>query len=380
MTSKKRGQNEGSIYYHNNSNSWCAQISLDGKRKTKYFETKKEARDWNKKMLDQIDNGLTYKGSKTTTKSYLREWLITVTPNLAPTTARDYGSYVNRHILPFLGKVILSDLRPDQVQTFYTHLTEKGCSQTTIRIVHAVLHKALNQAVRLGLLGRNPASLVVKPKPKKKEMKTWNDTHVMSFLSVVKDPQYQALYYLAVTTGMRQGELLGLMWTDLDWISGHIQVKRQLQRITGQGKVFREPKSASGKRTIVIGQVGLDKLKANQENQQKLKVFAGEKWKERNLIFTTIIGTPMEPRKMYLMFKKYSNEIDLPSIRLHDLRHTAATLMLQEGIHPKIVQERLGHSDISLTLNTYSHVTPVMQQRVAEKLDNLLKPIPVNLG
>jgi integrase len=378
MTSKKRGQNEGTIYFHKNSNSWCAQISIEGKRKTKYCKTKKEARDWNKNMLDQIDNGLTLKGAKTTLENFLTEWLIAVTPNLAPTTTRDYGSYIKRHILPVLGKVKLSDLRPDQVQTFYNHLVKKGCSQYTVRIVHAVLHRALNQAVRWGLIGRNPASLVEKPKPKKIEMKTWNDHQVMSFLSVIEDPQYQALYYLAVTTGMRQGELLGLKWKDLDWISGHIQVKRQLQRITGQGKVFREPKTASGKRTIVIGQAGIDKLKDNQENQQNLRMFAGEKWKENKLIFTTSIGTPMEPRRMYLMFKKYANEVHLPSIRLHDLRHTAATLMLQAGVHPKIVQERLGHADISLTLNTYSHVSPVMQQNVAEKLDILLMPIQVS--
>ena len=378
MSIKKRGQNEGSIYFHNKSNSWCAQISLEGKRITKYFKTKTEARAWIKKTLDQIDSGLSLKGASSNVKQFLSEWIIAVTPNLAPTSARDYASYINRHINPYIGKIKLSELRPDQVQTFYNRLSQKGYTQSTIRIVHAVLHKSLNQAVKWGLIGRNPSSLVEKPKPKKKEMKTWNNLQVMSFLSAIQDPKYQALFYLAVTTGMRQGELLGLMWEDLDWITGHIQVKRQLQRITGLGKVLREPKSASGKRTIVLGQTALDKLKENKDNQFRLKSFVGENWKEHNLIFTSSVGTGIEPRRMYLMFKKYSKNVNLPSIRLHDLRHTAATLMLQENVHPKIVQERLGHSDITLTLNTYSHVTPVMQNDVAEKLDNLLKPILVS--
>jgi integrase len=378
MSIKKRGQNEGSIYFHNKSKSWCAQISLEGKRISKYFKIKTEARAWIKETLDQIDNGLTFKGANSTVKQFLSEWIIAVTPNLAPTSARDYASYINRHINPYLGKIKLSELRPDHVQTFYNRLSQKGCTQSTIRIVHAVLHKSLNQAVRWGLIGRNPASLVEKPKPKKKEMKTWNNLQVMSFLSVIQDPKYQALFYLAVTTGMRQGELLGLMWEDLDWITGYIQVKRQLQRITGYGKVLRKPKTASGQRMIVLGQTALDMLKENKENQFKLKNFAGEKWEENDFIFTSNKGTGIEPRRMYLMFKKYSAKANLPSIRLHDLRHTAATLMLQENVHPKIVQERLGHSDITLTLNTYSHVTPVMQSDVAEKLDILLKPILVS--
>jgi integrase len=249
-----------------------------------------------------------------------------------------------------------------------------------VRVIHSVFHCALNRAVKWGLLGRNPASHVDKPKVNRKEMKTLTAEQVIRLLNFSQGSRYEALYHLAVTTGLRQGELLGLRWSDLDWGTGHLRVQRQLQRVPGQGLVLNEPKSSSGRRLVVLGPATLDKLRDHKRQQWREKIVAGDRWRENDLIFPSTIGTPMGPRNMVREFKESLQRARLPNIRFHDLRHTAATLMLQEGIHPKVIQERLGHSQISITMDTYSHVLPAMQEEAAQKLDDLLTPIKVEFS
>jgi len=254
---------------------------------------------------------------------------------------------------------------------------DKGVSARTVLLTHSVLHKALNQALKLGLIGRNPAQAVSRPKVSYKEMRVLTSDEARTFLSAAEGTRYRALFHLALHTGMREGELLGLKWDDLDWVTRQLQVKRQLQVMPGKGLVFAEPKTAAGRRTIVLSKSMVEKLREHLDDQNQDRQKAREKWHENGLIFPTTIGTPMAARNMYEDFRKLLKRIDLPLIRFHDLRHTATTLMLQRGVHPKIVQERLGHADISMTLNTYSHVLPSMQAEAAEKLDELLTPIEV---
>jgi integrase len=175
-----------------------------------------------------------------------------------------------------------------------------------------------------------------------------------------------------ITTGMRAGELLGLRWTDIDWERGRLQVLRQLQRIPRQGLIFSEPKTVSSRRCITLGSEMMAKLRAHAEFQQQEKGLVGENWRENNLVFPTGIGTPMDPHRLLDVYKQLLKQAGLPDCRLHDLRHTAATLMLGWGIHPKVVQERLGHSRISHTLGTYAHVLPSIQVEAAEKMDDLV--------
>jgi integrase len=182
---------------------------------------------------------------------------------------------------------------------------------------------------------------------------------------------------MAVFTGLREGELFGLKWSDLDWGKKYLKVQRQLQRIQGKGMVFTEPKTAAGKCMIVLSTAMVAKLWEHLDRQQQEHVPAGDRWQEHDLMFPSTLGTPMDPSNMYKDFKDTLKKAGLPDIRFHDLRHTAATLMLLQGTHPKIVQERLGHSDISLTMNTYSHVLPSMQEEAAEKMDEILVPIDV---
>ena len=171
--------------------------------------------------------------------------------------------------------------------------------------------------------------------------------------------------------------MLGLKWSDVDWVNRRLRIQRQVQRIRG-GLVFSEPKTAAGRRVIALGAATIQALKKQQFFQVGRIHDIGSLWQDYDLIFPSSIGTPLDPSNLYHSFKQLLKKAGLPNIRFHDLRHTAATLMLQQGTHPKIVQERLGHSDISMTLNTYSHVLPVMQDEVAEKLDELLTPINVS--
>ncbi len=192
---------------------------------------------------------------------------------------------------------------------------------------------------------------------------------VLSHLAGTRD---EALYYLALTTGLRRGELLGLMWDDLDWVTGHLMIQRQVIRIKKGGLQFVSPKTDAGRRLLTVGEGAIEKLRAHLQHQQLERQFAGKRWQEHNLIFCNMNGTPMDPSGLSNRHQMLMKKLNLPSIRFHDLRHTAATLMLKQHIHPKIVQERLGHSSITITLDRYSHVLPNMQDEVAAKMDDLL--------
>ncbi|MBT3320753.1 MAG: site-specific integrase [Anaerolineae bacterium] len=325
-----------------------------------------------KEINSQIDQGLTFSAARLSVAEYLSEWTKNIELTLRPKTWIQYKQVVRDHLLPYLGKIKLKDLRPDQVQSLYSRKLEEGKSIRTVRLTHAVLRRAMNQAVMWGLIGRNPVLAVKPPKQQKKEMKYLTEAQVKVLLGAVDETRYSALYYLAVTTGLRQGELLGLKWSDFDWGNKRFQVQRQLQRITGKGLVFSEPKTKAGKRSIAIGKIAIKKLRRHQEILCFQREISGDRWQENDLVFPSTIGTPLGPRNLSTHFYNLLIEIDLPKIRFHDLRHTAATLMFKQGVHPKVVQERLGHSSIVLTMDTYSHVIPSMQEDVADILDKAL--------
>jgi integrase len=321
---------------------------------------------------------LTFAGANATLTTFLEEWLKGYVQAVRSKTYYQYVQIVRQHICPSLGDIKLKDLRPDQIQNLYNKKIAQGTSPRTVLLIHAVLHRGLNYALKWGLLGHNPAQAVTRPRFKRPEVKTLSDSQVRVLLSASKVTRNEALFWLAVTTGMRQGEILGLKWSDLDWRTKRLQIQRQLQRLKNEGMTFSEPKSAAGKRSIMLSSTTVEKLRDHLDHQQQERQIAGPNWQENDLIFPSIIGTPLDHRNLFRDFKELLNNTGLPNIRFHDLRHTAATLMLLQGIHPKVVQERLGHSDISLTLNTYSHVLPSMQEEAAEKMDELLNPIEVS--
>jgi integrase len=238
---KRRGNNEGSIYQRQDGR-WCARISLDGRRLTKYFKTQREGRDWLKETIAQVDDGMTLEGAKVTLADFFARWLEAAKSELRPNTWGQYERITRQHILPQLGHFRLKDLRPDHVQALYTAKLAAGIGQRTVRLTHAVLHRALNQALKWGLVRRNVSDATNKPKATHAEMRTLDPGQTRALLEVAQGHRLEALLHLAVNTGLRQGELLGLRWSDLDWQTGALQVQRQMQRTRGEGKSLSHPR------------------------------------------------------------------------------------------------------------------------------------------
>lgn len=365
----KRANHEGSIFKRKDGR-WVSAVTLrSGKRWLKYSQTQSEARAKLKAMLKQIDDGFSLSGSRATLESFLRHWLSIARSGLRPRSVVQYQHVIDHHVVPAIGAIRLADLRPDHIQQLYSRKLEAGISPGTIRLIHAVLHRAFVQAVKWGLVARNPLASVEKPRQPREEMKVWTIQEAQAFLSAMREHRLYALFHLAITTGLRRGELLGLKWTDLD--GDHLQVQRQLQRVPGQGLVLSEPKSGAGRRSIALARVNLVALQQRAERQQLERLFVGDDWRETGLVFTTLHGDPLDPDDLSRDFKKIIQEVGLPVIRFHDMRHTAATIMLAQGIHPKVVQERLGHSSIDMTMDTYSHVLQNMQRAAADRIDEL---------
>jgi integrase len=372
----KRGQGEGT-YLQRPSGRWQAQTSLDGRRLSKTFDTAKECREWLREIDELKTNGLSIRGAKITVGAYLEIWLENIQSTLRPRTWEQYASNVNNYLKPSLGDIRLGELQPLQIQSFYTLLRRNGLGDRTIQLVHSVLHRALVIAHRQGLIGRNPAAAVERPKVSYKEMRLLDGNQARSFLIAVMGTRDEALYHIALKTGMRQGEILGLRWSDLDWSSGELHVKRKLQRVTGQGLVFSEPKTRAGSRMILLGSSLLDILTQHYKRQDIER--QRPNWQENNLIFPSTTGTPYDQRNLLREFKKSLKEAGLPDIRFHDLRHTAATIMLLENTPLLTVARRLGHSKPSVTLDVYGHYLPGMQEQVATTMDEVLTPVAAEL-
>ena len=375
---KKRGQGEGSVFKRKDG-LWVAQITIEtGRQKSKYFHSQKEARDWLKLTQTQIDNGLNLSTANVDFETFLNKWYDAHKLSVRTNTSISYRGVLDNHIIPALGKLKLKDIRPDHIQNFYTVKMKAGTSKAVIGIIHSVLHIAFDQAIKWGLIGRNPIEAVIKPRNKSKEIKTLDENQARAFLSVVLGTRFDGLFWMAITTGLRKSELIAIKWSDLDWSNKQLKIQRQIQYFPKEGPVFCELKSKSGKRTIVLSDEVIEKLHQHADIQDMERSFAGDRWKENDLMFSTEIGTPIGYHCIFSRFKEVLKLAGLPDMRFHDLRHTAATLMLKQGVHPKIAQERLGHSNIIMTLNTYSHVLPSMQEEMEKKLDELLKPFNVS--
>jgi integrase len=256
---KRRGNKEGTIYKRKDGR-WCGQVSVNGRRLTKYGKTQGEVRDWLREIQAQIDNGLVI--TPKTLREFLPAWLEAIKPFTRPRTFDTYEVHIRCHLIPGLGNIPLKDLRPDHIQRFYADKLDTGTGRSTVRLCHAVLHRALAHAVKWGLLARNVCDMVDKPKKKSSRMTVWDAGQVRQFLGVTQGHRWEALFYVAVTTGLRQGELLGLLWTDVDWEAGELHVQRQAYK----GKL-RELKSASSRRVVTLGEVALDKLRERQKHQ-----------------------------------------------------------------------------------------------------------------
>jgi integrase len=371
---KIRSRNEGSVFQRPDG-KWRAQVSIDGRRLSFLADTKKEGLAWILETKNQIVSGLTFQATGTTLEEFLGEWLTTVSSSNSKGTYFSYSWTVQKRILPYIGNVNLMDLRPDRIQRFYNFLQkEERLSHHAVAVTHKTLRVAMNHAVKLRLIGRNPCSGTTPPKPEQTEMKFYDDREVKSLLKTARDivDKYYPLYYLAIHTGMRQAELIGLKWEDIDWSLRTLQVKRQVRHFTGASYAFLEPKSRSGTRTIMLGKQALEILRSHKREQEELINSVGQGWTDLDLVFPSGVGTPLTASNIRRDFRQLLTASGLPKIRFHDLRHTAASLMLNHGIPVLIASKRLGHSKPSITLDVYGHLIPSKQEEAAQLMDDLM--------
>jgi len=348
--------------------------TINGKRKQKKkrgFATKKEAQS----ALIEAEHSLIKDGYKETTKllykDFLVEWLNNKKTVIRESTYSTYSWLINNFIIPEIGDNDITKVSPIQIQTLYSKLLNNGnLSTENISKIHSLINNSLDRAYRWGLIKKNSAELVEKPRIQKKEMKVWTIDEVKTFLEISKSSRYHIAFVLALTTGMRRGEILGLRWKDINFNSNVLSVVQTLS-VDGK-KILSTTKSKTSNRNITLPTETINLLRLHFALIQKEKEYAGILYNDNDLVVSTNIGTPCIPRNLNRIFYSLLGQTKLTRIRFHDLRHTHATILLHQGVHPKIVAERLGHSNIKITLDTYSHVLPSMQTEMALKLNNIL--------
>ncbi len=375
--------------------AWTAVVDLPpdpatGKRRQKRItaKTKKEVEARVATLLADIERGGFADAGKLTVREFFERWLAAVAPSIRPVTVRRYRDLIRLHIAGVIGDLKLAKLTPADLQALYATLLATPASRrrrgeakdapprplspTTVRYVHAVVHHALDDAVRWALIARNPADAVEPPRRGLGELTVWTADEVGRFLRAAEGDDLEALWRLALTTGMRRGELLGLKWSDIDWEAGALSVQRRL----GRGETARlaedEPKSPSSRRRIALDAATLAALRTHRLRQAEHRLRLGEAYADRGYVFAGALGAPLHPNVLYRRFAALLARAGVRPVRFHDLRHTSATLALALGVHPKIVSERLGHSSIGMTLDLYSHVTADMQRQAAEAIAGAL--------
>jgi len=371
----RRGHGEGTINKLP-SGRWRAQVSVGGRRLSATRDTRRECQDWIREITRQIAAGLTYDGTKTTLRQFILAWLETKRSALRPQTHEQYARLARKYIIPGLGQHTMNELNAARIQAFYDQLQKDGAGARTVEVVHAIVHGCLKHALRLGLVPVNPAAAAIVPRPKKAEMKVWTEAQVSQFLISIAGHRNEILYHLALATGMRRGELLGLQWGDIDWPARTISVRRQVYRPSGGGFIFQEPKTERGQRQVMIGTGIIERLRDQLARVDHMR--DAENWQEYDLIFPSAVGTPQNGYNISRDFKKLALAAGLPAIRFHDCRHTAASLMLSHGIPPMIVAGMLGHS-LAVLMARYAHFIPSTQSQAAELMDSLTTPVKIDL-
>jgi integrase len=374
---RKRGNGEGSIYRRTDGR-WVGQYLVHTAKGPKYrylySKTRAVVAEKLTKAMADRDSGLIVDAGKMTVGEYLDRWLVdTVRGTVRTSTYERHEEIVRLHIKPSLGRVGLKKLTPAHVRGLYSEKLDSGLAPATVRRIHSTLHKALSQAVSDGIVPRNAAD-VKAPRPAPEEIRPPSEVEARAFLDAARQSgeRFEALYVLAITTGMRRGELLGLRWDDADLELGTLRVGRALVREGGR-HTLGETKTRRGRRQINLTPRTVNALKAHRKRQLEEKMKLAGLYKDHGLIFASRVGTPVNPENLVKRsFKPLLEKADLPEIRFHDLRHTCATLLLGRGVHPKLVQELLGHATIAMTLDTYSHYLPSMGDQTAGAMGDAL--------
>lgn len=371
----RRGNNEGTIFKRKDGR-WQGAISHAGRRTFVYGKTRTETLEKLRKLQSQVEKGINLKAGNYTVESFLEHWLNSKSGVLSNNSTSLYRHMIRTHINPSIGKIKLKDLRSDVIQSLYQQ--KNSYEDSTLRVIHAILHNALKQAMIWDLIPKNPAASVIKPKVARKEMTYLTQDQAQAIITHLAGTRWEVFYYMAISLGLRRGELLALTWDDVDWVRKTLRVARQAIYSKGEGTQANTPKTRYSSRTLVLGNTAIEKLKEHRK-LQKIEVAFHPNWEENNLIFPNTEGKMYNPHTISSQHQQLMKKLGFKNVRFHDLRHTAATLMLQQGVHPRTVQEILGHSSISTTLGTYSHVTPRMREDAAILMDEILTPISVDI-
>ena len=360
------------MYRRKSDGLWCGSFGWGKDRQVVYAKTRREVVERLLNLQSEMRQKRLRVERVPTLAEFLDYWLAQhVKPRLRPLTLAGYQVNVRKHIVPTLGGVALDRLTPQHIQELLNGRQAAGLSPKSVRYVHQVLRSALNVARRWDLIDRNVATLVDPPRAQRPEIRPFDPNEARQFLEGVRGHRLEALYAVALALGLRQGEALGLRWRDVDLNERTLRVSNQLQRVEGR-LVLVEPKTERSRRVLVIPPTIVERLREHQIRQLAEKLWAGSKWTEHDLIFANRFGDPLQARKVIHEFHRTLRKAKLRPVRFHDLRHSCATLLLVQGVSPRVVMDILGHSEIGITMNTYSHVVPELRTEAAARMESVL--------
>ena len=372
---KERGNGTGTVYPRKNKQGKIigyrgSYFTPDGKRRYVSAKKKSDAERALRQAMTDADRGLVFEAGIVTLEDYLNRWLTdSVKDTVRRSTFAQYKSVVNRHLVPALGRLKLKALSPAHVRGLYREKLDSGLAPRTVQYIHTTLHKALKQAVMDGLIPRNVTEAVKAPQAHKKEVKPLTPSQVKALLSAASGDRLEALYTVAIHTGLRRSELLGLKWTDVDFDAGTLAVQRSLDK----DGTFNPPKRNKSRRTVKLTSQAKEALKSHRVRQNEERLRLSSLWEDHGLVFPNQVGKPMNADNLYHReFKPLLKKAGLSGFTFHSLRHTCATLLVTKNVYPKIIQEMLGHATISQTMDTYSHLMPGMQDAAATAMESAL--------
>ncbi len=378
----------GSIVRRGQSYSVVIDLGRDpqtGRRRQRWhsgYRTRRDAERAAADLVGSVNRGAYVPRTRQTLGEYVGEWLAATEATVRPSTGYSYTRNLGLHVLPYLGSVPLASLDAGDLNGLYARLLIEGrkdhagggLSPRSVRYVHTIVHRALKDAVRWGRLTRNAADAADPPRASssgRPELVTWSAAELRAFLDGVRGDRLYPAYLLLATTGMRRGEALGLRWSDLD-LDGRRAAVRQTVIAVKHEAVFGTPKTAKGRRLVTLDAGTVAALREHRKRQTAERLQMGAGWTDLGLVFCRVDGAPLHPERFTRSFSDRVRQLGLPKIRLHDMRHGWATMALSAGVHPKVVQERLGHSSIGVTLDIYSHVTAGLHGDAAETVAALV--------
>lgn len=373
----RRANGEGSVYRRADGRWAGAYYVLrpDGGRErlTVYGRTRADASAKLAELVSKTAAGIPLAVKKWTVEAYAQHWLEDVVAGrLRPSTLSSYRGTLRLHIVPTLGRLPLRRVTPAHVRKLLSEKLAGGMSVRSVQIVHAILRAMLAEAMRDELVERNVAAIVKGPSREQAEVKPWTVEEVSTFLRAAGDDRLYALFALGVAVGMRRGELLGLRWIDVDFDRSIVHVRQAIQRVCGEGLIVGPPKSPRSRRDVPVPAYAMRALKEHRSRQAEEKLALGEYWVDSGLVFTSTVGTAIEPRNLTRVLDELVRAAGVRRVRFHDLRHTCASMLLAQGVPARVVMDVLGHSQFSITMDLYSHVMPSALREAADAIDRAL--------